>query len=251
MVEFLDYCIERHKMILIVEGLTRAEDAQSLRNTLLAHADITEVRAGEDLASAEPIPNVAQIFLSYPKASGDLATDRMTDLKLAAKGARYWGPSLDEKYATYAGPTPVTGGDFHNVTTDLVYAANRKAYFDAFGVQYSGSPYVSPKTFVVVDHKRNVDPQDINEDPKLKAFMGSLSDDFWGSMMIISTQSSKKLETILEENDQTIPITTSTRTSAKVKFAGMDAVETSLPSEASSKYGISLRASVTMFERYT
>lgn len=236
-------------MILILDGAT------SLQTSYLEYLYAKDVEVAvhssfpQSLSSVVYDKNKLQIFLSYPQVTTDEAEDRHTALYLAGQGARYWGPSLDENHPVYAGDLPETPEDLDAVVVDLNYSKARKDLIDSFGVQYTGRTYSSPKTLIILDAKRKINAHDPAENEALYHFLASVPEDFWQTAALVSSASQKKLEWFLAEHDQSIPVVTSTGTAAKLKFAGLDYVEASLPSETSREYGVKLRASVTLFER--
>jgi len=191
-----------------------------------------------------------QIFRGLPEEMpADLASYRHMFLYLASQGLRYWGDSLDEKNPVYAGEQPTDDEGAFRIVTDGQYAANRYQYISKFKVKFTGSVFASPRTFLILDSSRKKDNHDPKQDPKTEALLASLTDDFWGETALISASSQKRLEHLLEEHDQTIPISTSTGTASKLRFGGFSAIEESLPSEVNPTYGVRLRTSVTLFER--
>lgn len=244
-------------MILILEGASEALISQLSSEFSKKHdSQIVAVTDGapEDLTDLENVKDSLQIFLKYPEPTGNLAQDRYTDLLLASHGIRYWGPNLSEEYPTYAGDLLEDDVDEFQVSRILVdgdYSQNitewRKKEYK--GVQYTGRTFASPKTYLLVDAKRKFDPHNPAENPEAERLLASLTDDFWGLTALVSASSSKALEIFVADHDQSIPITTSTATAAKMKFAGYDCIESSIPSETSQEFGIKLRSSVTLFER--
>lgn len=240
-------------MIVILDGITEAEMERFEHYFGDSEArDISEftfVDGAPVLKELEVASDVVQVFSKYPDPTGNKAEDRITDLLLATLGVRYWGPRLTEDYPTYAGIYPTSYFEWVQVALDTLYVATRRKYLSSFGVNYIGRVHSSPRSVLVLDPTRNTSPATMMENPKVQNLLNSVPDDFWGKTSFISTLSSKKLEFFLEEHDQTIPISTSTKSDAKLKFAGLDHVAIVLPSEPSREYGIKLRASVTLFER--
>lgn len=238
-------------MIVILDGMVEQEMLR-LSKSFSENEDISEVRfesGAPVVKDLEIINDVVQVYGKYPEPTGNKAEDRITDLLLASLGVRYWGPQLTEDYPTFAGSFPENDYEWVQVALDLLFVNTRRKYLSSFGVNYVGRVHSSPRSVLILDPTRNTSPASMMENPKVQNLLNSVPDDFWGKTAFASTLSSKKLEYFLEEHDQTIPITTSTKSDAKLKFAGLEHLAISLPSEPSREYGIKLRASVTLFER--
>lgn len=234
--------------MLLIFNTSSDEDLNTLQ-TIAAPTEVRIFKEAIPLDIVDEEPEVISVYTDLPASTGDVAADRYNYLRLASEGVRYWGTQLGEDSILFAGDPHSLGFSYQHVIDDAVYTLSRKRYIESFGVRYTGRMYASPKTFIVVDERRKIDAHDPADNPKLGNFLASLPEDLWNSTALISSSSAKRLEFLLEEHDQTIPVATSTGTRSKISFMGLDSVESHLPAEPNQKFGINLRSSVTMFER--
>ena len=183
-------------------------------------------------------------------ASGDFhivdlhtSPDKLTrweQLVFASYGARVWTDKLDEDSPIYAGSVP-DSEKIRKIAVDAQNAETRFAYFNEFGVNYIGRTKLNPRNIFVLDNKKGNALHNPSKDTSLEALYASLPDDWWGSCGFVSSGNVDKLGAFLDEfQGDTIPLAFSTGAFSKLKYLGLDYVDTGAP-QNTSEFGVGIR----------
>jgi hypothetical protein len=93
----------------------------------------------------------------------------------------------------------------------------------------------------VLDNKKGNPLHDPSKDDTLKALYASLPDDWWGSCAFVSTSNVDKLGGFLDSfQGDVIPIAFTTGAYGKLRYLGLDYVDSGVPS-LTEDYGVRVR----------
>jgi hypothetical protein len=162
---------------------------------------------------------------------------RLTDLRMALAGVRFWHNGFEDKLSPiYAGKP----SDAKAIVRDAIFAEGKAKYLQSFpGVEYFGRTYISPRTVLLVDS-----PEAVELVVKTLPAGDALSP--WSNTALVFAKDLRSLRRFVDDHADSVNFLAYDRTNInRLKKIGIDFGVIEKPID-SPYYGIKIRSTSAM-----
>lgn len=172
----------------------------------------------------------------YPRT----AEERWRELVLASEGCRLYTDAPHKDSPLYVSKLPANPSAVVLALVDAEFTLSSFNYYQNFGVTYIGRTTLSPRTLLLVDHKKADLRHNVHLSDELRDFLTAAPEGWWNTLGVVSSPNATKLEEFMNDHIDSVPLAYTTGAMSKLKFFALDYVHINTPNP-SREYGIQVR----------